>query len=84
MDFDQTRPDSIGSAIHAAIANDVSALQKLSAKGHSMRICDNRGWTPLHHAVELGHHECIEWLIRQGIDHDLCNILNLKEIRGNA
>ena len=66
MDFDQTRPDSIGGAIQAAINNDLKGLQGLSEKGHSMRICDNRGFTPLHHAIQMGHIECIEWLIQQG------------------
>ena len=66
MDFDQTREDSFGGAIQAVIANDLRKLQDLSRKGKSMRICDNRGLTPLHHAVRLGHIDCIEWLICQG------------------
>ena len=66
MDFDQTREDSFGGAIQAVIANDLRKLQDLSRKGKSMRICDNRGLTPIHHAVRLGHIDCIEWLICQG------------------
>ena len=66
MDFDQTREDSFGGAIQAVIANDLRKLQDLSRKGKSMRIFDNRGMTPIHHAVRLGHIDCIEWLISQG------------------
>ena len=83
MDFDQTRPDSIGGAIQAVIANDLKGLQGLSEKGHSMRICDNRGYTPLHHAVQMGHINCIKWLIQQGKYTVTLNLYLLTAGNGN-
>ena len=70
MDFDQTRPDSIGGAIQAAINNDLKGLQGLSEKGHSMRICDNRGaHSHPHQASIMGYR--YQYKVDRGLFHGI-------------
>ena len=66
--FDQTRPDSISSVTRAVVENDFDSLVNYISKGHSMRICDNKGWTPLHHAINAGtsHRRMVEFLLNIG------------------
>ena len=65
--FKQTYDDSIANVIQAVQANNVDALKELASQGRSLRISDNRGWTPLHYAALLGYTECLDWLLSKGM-----------------
>ena len=49
--FEGTRDDSMDPVHRAVRSGDVDLLKKLAAKGRSLRISDNLGYTPIHYAV---------------------------------
>jgi ankyrin repeat protein len=54
---------------YAALENDVPALERGLAQGLDINQPESRShFTPLHFAVQEGHHEASEWLLEHGAD----------------
>lgn len=73
----------------AAMDGDVGQISELVRQGFPVDAFDELGNTPLHYAVENGHYDAAELLIRLGADvnaHDEASIGNtpLREIAGNC
>ena len=41
-------------------------VKEAHAKGARLTVTDSRGWTPLHHAAQLGKKEVVMYLVNNG------------------
>ncbi|HKP28321.1 MAG TPA: amidohydrolase family protein [Gemmatimonadales bacterium] len=56
---------------YAAVENNVAAVQMLIARGASLNLANNTGFTPVHHAAENGSLEALKLLMAAGADINL-------------
>jgi hypothetical protein len=56
---------------YAALNNRGAALRVLLARGATLNLANNTGFTPLHHAAEAGAIDALAVLIAAGADHTL-------------
>ena len=70
--FEGTRADSLDPVHRAIRSGDVNLLKNLAAKGRSLRISDNLGYTPIHYAVRKFFFKESKYLKKSIIMHMLC------------
>ena len=56
---------------YAAVENNVAAIRMLIARGASLNLANNTGFTPVHHAAENGSLEALKELMAAGADINL-------------
>lgn len=59
----------IGTALVRAVrTNEKELVELLMSRGSNTRLGDVRGWTPLHHAADVGLPEIVQLLLQNGVD----------------
>ena len=59
-------------ALHAAVRNNsVPVIEDLLTKGHSVKVFDSRGWTPLHVAAARGNLDALRCLVAHSGNIDI-------------
>ncbi|XP_022197655.2 ankyrin repeat and SOCS box protein 3-like [Nilaparvata lugens] len=71
MDFTEENPLSVSSVGAAVRNNDFVAVRRAIAKGRSVDLKDNRGWSPLHYAASKDYIDCIHELLYAGAEIDI-------------
>uniref|UniRef100_T1IJC3 Uncharacterized protein n=1 Tax=Strigamia maritima TaxID=126957 RepID=T1IJC3_STRMM len=65
MDFSEAWDHACSTVGLAARKGSLITLKKLVERGKPVDVADNRGWRPLHEAVNKHHIECVRFLLTQ-------------------
>ncbi|XP_022089011.1 ankyrin repeat and SOCS box protein 3-like [Acanthaster planci] len=63
MDFTEAYPDRCSTVGAAVRMGNAEVLQELIARGASINVHDNRGWSPLHEAASTRKYDCVRILL---------------------